>query len=111
MANPRLIKRRDVLGAAGLTLAAAKTGDGGQASGRAVMRGRIRQSVSRWCYSKIPMPEFCRSVSAMGLTAIDFLVLPRVGSLLLMMPLLYIFACVAGLLGGMIAYFRRRGWL
>jgi len=76
MANPRLIKRRDVLGAAGLTLAAAKTGDGGQASWRAVMRGRIRQSVSRWCYSKIPMPEFCRSVSAMGLTAIDLLEAP-----------------------------------
>ncbi len=76
MANPRLIKRRDVLGAAGLTLAAAKAGDGGQASGRAVMRGRIRQSVSRWCYSKIPMPEFCRSVSAMGLTAIDLLEAP-----------------------------------
>jgi hydroxypyruvate isomerase len=74
MANPRLIKRRDVLGAAGLTLAAAKAG-GGQA-GRAVTRGRVRQSVSRWCYSKIPMPEFCRAVAAMGLTAIDLLEAP-----------------------------------
>ena len=76
MANPRLIKRRDVLGAAGLTLAAATAGAGGQASGRAVTRGRIRQSVSRWCYSKIPMPEFCRAVAAMGLTAIDLLEAP-----------------------------------
>ena len=76
MANPRLIKRREVLGAAGLTLAAAKTGAGGQASGRAVTRGRIRQSVSRWCYSKIPMPEFCRAAAAMGLTAIDLLEAP-----------------------------------
>ena len=42
------------------------------------------------------------ALEVLGLTAIDFLVLPRVGSLLLMMPLLYIFACVAGLLGGMI---------
>ena len=42
------------------------------------------------------------ALEVLGLTAIDFLVLPRVASLLLMMPLLYIFACVAGLLGGMI---------
>jgi hydroxypyruvate isomerase len=76
MANPRLIARRAVLGAAGLTLAAAKAGAGGQATGRAVTRGRIRQSVSRWCYSKIPMPEFCRAVAAMGLTAIDLLEVP-----------------------------------
>ena len=73
MANPRFIKRRDVLGAAGLTLAAAKSVAGGQVTGRAVTRGRLRQSVSRWCYSKIPMPEFCRAVAAMGLTAIDLL--------------------------------------
>jgi phospholipid/cholesterol/gamma-HCH transport system permease protein len=42
------------------------------------------------------------ALEVLGLTAIDFLVLPRVASLLLMMPLLYIFACMAGLLGGMI---------
>ena len=76
MANPRLINRRHVLGAAGLTLAAAKVGGGGQGSGRAVSRGRVRQSVSRWCYSKIPMPEFCRAVAGMGLTAIDLLEAP-----------------------------------
>jgi hydroxypyruvate isomerase len=66
------IKRRDVLNAAGLTLAAA-TMTGAQPAGRAVTRGRIRQSVSRWCYAKIPMPEFCRAVAGMGLTAIDLL--------------------------------------
>jgi hydroxypyruvate isomerase len=76
MTNPRLIKRRDVLGAAGLTVVAAKAGSGAQATARAVTRGRIRQSVSRWCYSKIPMPEFCRAVAAMGLTAIDLLEAP-----------------------------------
>ena len=76
MAKTRLIKRRDVLGAAGLTLAASKGLAGGQTTARAVTRGRIRQSVSRWCYSKIPMPEFCRAVAAMGLTAIDLLEAP-----------------------------------
>jgi phospholipid/cholesterol/gamma-HCH transport system permease protein len=42
------------------------------------------------------------ALEVLGLTAIDFLVLPRVASLLVMMPLLYVFACVAGLVGGMV---------
>jgi len=41
--------------------------------GKAVTKGRLKQSVSRWCYGKIPMPEFCEAVAAMGLTAIDLL--------------------------------------
>src|SRR5438045_9780747 len=40
---------------------------------RVVKNGRLKQSVSRWCYDKIPMPEFCRAVADMGLTAIDLL--------------------------------------
>ena len=41
--------------------------------GRVVTKGRLKQSVSRWCYGKIPMPDFCKAVAAMGLTAIDLL--------------------------------------
>jgi len=44
-----------------------------QPAGRAVTKGRLKQSVSRWCYAKIPMPEFCQAVAGMGLTAIDLL--------------------------------------
>jgi hydroxypyruvate isomerase len=44
-----------------------------QPSGPVVKRGRLKQSVSRWCYNKIPMPEFCDAVKAMGLTAMDLL--------------------------------------
>jgi hydroxypyruvate isomerase len=40
---------------------------------RAVKNGRLKQSVSRWCYGKIPMPQFCKAVADMGLTAIDLL--------------------------------------
>ena len=36
-------------------------------------RGRIRQSVSRWPYRSIPLPEFCRAAKAMGILAIDLL--------------------------------------
>src|SRR5262245_45565760 len=40
---------------------------------RVVKSGRLKQSVSRWCYNAIPMPDFCRAVADMGLTAIDLL--------------------------------------
>ena len=38
-----------------------------------VKNGRLKQSVSRWPYAKIPLPEFCRALVDMGLTAIDLL--------------------------------------
>jgi hydroxypyruvate isomerase len=37
------------------------------------MKHRIRHSVCRWCYDKIPLDDFCRAVKEMGLTAIDLL--------------------------------------
>ena len=40
------------------------------------------------------------ALSVLGLNAVDYLVLPRVLTLLFMMPLLYLFGCVGGLLGG-----------
>ncbi|MGC8738001.1 MAG: hydroxypyruvate isomerase family protein [Candidatus Hydrogenedens sp.] len=36
-------------------------------------KGCIKQSVSRWCYGKIPMPDFCKAVKEMGLVGIDLL--------------------------------------
>jgi hydroxypyruvate isomerase len=35
--------------------------------------GRLKQSVCRWCYAKIPLPEFFKAVADMGLTAVDLL--------------------------------------
>ncbi|HXW06394.1 MAG TPA: TIM barrel protein [Vicinamibacterales bacterium] len=35
--------------------------------------GRLKQSVCRWPFAKIPLPEFCRAVADLGLTAIDLL--------------------------------------
>jgi hydroxypyruvate isomerase len=77
MANAQSISRRDVLqaaAAAAVTVATA-TSAAAQPGGRAVTKGRLKQSVSRWCYQKtIPsMPEFCKAVAAMGLPAIDLL--------------------------------------
>src|SRR5687767_421760 len=36
-------------------------------------RGRVKQSVSRWPYRSIALPEFCRAAKAMGIVAIDLL--------------------------------------
>jgi hydroxypyruvate isomerase len=72
------IKRRDVLtGAVGAGLAglvrpatlAAQTAS----EGKVVSRGRLKQSVCRWCYQKIELRTFCKAVADMGLTAIDLL--------------------------------------
>jgi len=35
--------------------------------------GRLRQSVSRWPFGQIPLPEFCRAARDIGLEAIDLL--------------------------------------
>jgi hydroxypyruvate isomerase len=39
----------------------------------AFVAGRLKQSVSRWPYSSIPLPEFAKACAAMGLKAIDLL--------------------------------------
>jgi hydroxypyruvate isomerase len=72
------LTRREALAAGAATLAAGLTTKSdvhaqAAASGKAVMKGRLKQSVSRWCYQKIPMPEFCKAVAAMGIPAIDLL--------------------------------------
>jgi hydroxypyruvate isomerase len=73
------LSRRQALAAGAAALAAGVAGSvvHGQEqpapSGKAVTKGRLKQSVSRWCYQKIAMPEFCKAVAAMGLPAIDLL--------------------------------------
>jgi len=68
------LTRREALTAAGVALAGATLVPAASASpegGKIVQKGRIKQSVCRWCYAKIPMPEFAKAVAEMGLTAID----------------------------------------
>jgi hydroxypyruvate isomerase len=43
---------------------------------RIVKKGRINQSVSKWCYGKFSLDELCAVSKRMGMTAIDLLV-PR----------------------------------
>ena len=66
------MSRRDVLSTAAFLAASAGT-TGAAGEQRAVSKARLKQSVCRWCYNKIPLPEFCKAVADMGLTAIDLL--------------------------------------
>ena len=69
------ITRREAVIGGTAAMVAAGLGVRGEAGAaqKAVTKGRLKQSVSRWCYGKIPMPEFCKAVADMGLTAIDLL--------------------------------------
>ena len=66
------MERRDAMKLMGLGAAvAAATGRADAAqSGSA---GRIRQSVCKWCYAKIPLEEFCTAVKAMGFQSVELL--------------------------------------
>jgi hydroxypyruvate isomerase len=77
MTSPRPLSRRAMLlaSAGGVgALALAKTGVADTPVALAEpVAGRLRQSVSRWPYSSIPLPEFARACKAMGLAGIDLL--------------------------------------
>jgi hydroxypyruvate isomerase len=65
------VDRRTIISTGITSMIAAGTAGGAQ--GRAVKTGQLKQSVCRWCYAKIPLPDFCRAVADLGLTAIDLL--------------------------------------
>jgi hydroxypyruvate isomerase len=69
------VSRREALvtaGAVALSSLAASSASA-QSTGKVVKNGRLKQSVCRWCYQRIPLEEFCKGVADMGLTAIDLL--------------------------------------
>ena len=66
-----------------------------------VMAGRIGAAFAAEL-ATMQANEEVDALEVLGLNAVDFLVLPRVVALLLMMPLLYVYGCVTGLLGGMV---------
>jgi hydroxypyruvate isomerase len=69
-----MISRRDALKTAGaVAIGSALTGPLAEAQEKAVKNGRLKQSVCRWCFQKIPLDDFCKAVAALGLDAIDLL--------------------------------------
>jgi hydroxypyruvate isomerase len=69
-----LVSRREALAATGAALGASALAlPEAAAEGRIVQKGRLKQSVCRWCYEKIPLRDFCKAVADMGLSAIDLI--------------------------------------
>ena len=63
------VTRRALIGGGAALLASLRV----QAADKVVRNARLKQSVSRWPYAKIPLPDFCRALADMGLPAIDLL--------------------------------------
>lgn len=72
------VTRREALAAiAATTGAAAITAASGGASPKPVhaaeLKGRVKHSVCRWCYQRIPLEELCDGVKAVGVQSIELL--------------------------------------
>ncbi|MDB4876642.1 MAG: hypothetical protein JWM41_3088 [Gemmatimonadetes bacterium] len=68
--TPRDITRREAVVALGAIAAAAKFSP---SSRFAPVAGRLKQSVSRWCYGKIPIDDLCESAKAIGYKSVELL--------------------------------------
>jgi len=69
------VSRRSLLKTAisGATLAALPSVSWPQGAAAIKRKGNIRQSVSRWCYQKIPIEQLCEYAVQIGLKGIDLL--------------------------------------
>ncbi len=69
------VSRRDLLktGLSGVSMASLPSSAWPQQSTPIKRKGNIRQSVSRWCYQKIPLDQLCAYSAEIGCKAIDLL--------------------------------------
>ena len=67
------ITRRSLLKSSAATLAAAQASALEPVSESPERQGRIHQSVSRWCYSRIPLDQLAEYAAKIGLKGIDLL--------------------------------------
>jgi len=78
------VKRREfiatsVAGAAGLAAASTLAGQppaeklAPNQNGDEPLKGRLKQSVCRWCYGGMPLDDLCREAAAMGLKSVELL--------------------------------------
>ncbi len=90
--------RREVLAGAGMTAMAAvlpTQAAVAQITSNAVRKGRIYQSVSRWCYKQWSLDTLCGHASKLGLKGIDLLQPNEYG-----VPARYGLRCTMGYAGG-----------
>ena len=69
------LSRRNVLKSvlSGATMASLPSVSWSQENAPLKRKGNIRQSVSRWCYQKIPLDKLCAYAAEIGLKAVDLL--------------------------------------
>ena len=68
-----ILSRRALVAASAGALGALALGDPFRLRAAAPGPGRLKQSVCRWPYGRIPLPDLCRAAAAMGLAGIDLL--------------------------------------
>lgn len=69
------VSRRNMLKSAlsGVTVASVPSTLWSEQNTPVPRKGRVKQSVSRWCYQQIPLDDLCASAAQMGLKAVDLL--------------------------------------
>ena len=67
------ISRRSALKTAGAGLAGAFVVRGAARAADAAVKGNIKQSVSRWCYNKVPLDKLCAACKEIGYLSIELL--------------------------------------
>src|SRR5271169_4664492 len=65
----RALLKTSVAGVAAAGLSAVQS----RSSAAVTRKGRIGQSVSRWCYAKIPLDQLCAYAAEIGLRGVDLL--------------------------------------
>jgi hydroxypyruvate isomerase len=75
MTRPRGISRRSacgiLIGAAGAAVAAGSEQKSAESGASPPFKGRLKQSVCRWCYGKISLDDLCRQAAAIGLKSVE----------------------------------------
>jgi hydroxypyruvate isomerase len=71
--EPHDVSRRALLGRLAAAAGGVLTSPAVPAAAPAASVGRLKQSVCRWPYEHIPLPEFCRRARKIGLAAVDLL--------------------------------------
>lgn len=76
LSRRHLIRSAAALAAIGTTPSALAQAQAGEAAPQrapdaAITKGRIKQSVCRWCYGGVSLDELCAAAAAMGLVGID----------------------------------------
>lgn len=72
MAEGRGLTRRDLMAGAAGVVAAGAVGKASAAEA-APLKGRLKQSVCRWCYGGMSLEDLCRNAKEMGILSVELL--------------------------------------